>query len=437
MVSYLRIPPMPQFSHLHVHTQFSLLDGAASISKMVKKAKADGQPAIAITDHGNMFGVFRHVAEAVKAGVKPIIGCEFYMVEDRHRKTFTKDDKDRRVHQLLLAKTEEGYRNLCMLCSLGFQEGFYSKYPRIDKTLLAQYKEGLIATTCCIGASVPQLILDKGEAEAEAEFKWWLDLFGDDYYVELQRHKMEEQDTVNAVLVRFAKKYGVPIICSNDSHYVEREDYNAHDILLCVNTNSLKSDPIWKEEGTAPKGHRFGFPNDEFYFKSTAEMGQVFADLPEALENTQQIVDKCYTPKLEREIMLPHFPLPEGFTNADDYLAALTESGARHRYGDAYEEDIQERMRFELSVIKKMGFAGYFLIVADFIKAGRDLGVAIGPGRGSAAGSAGGVLPSEITDIDPHAEYSLLFERFLNPERVSMPDIDIDFCMNRGVPEGD
>jgi DNA polymerase III subunit alpha len=222
---------MPDFSHLHVHTQYSLLDGAADIKKLFKKASKDGMKALAITDHGNMFGAFKFVAEAGKHGVKPIVGCEFYVVDDRHKRQFTKDDKDVRYHQLLLAKNATGYKNLVKLCSLGYIEGLYGKYPRIDKELIEKYHEGLIATTCCIGAMVPKTILRKGEAEAEQEFKWWLDLFGEDYYIELQRHKMQDQEKVNQVLLGFAKKYNVKVIASNDSHYVDREDSNAHDIL--------------------------------------------------------------------------------------------------------------------------------------------------------------------------------------------------------------
>jgi DNA polymerase-3 subunit alpha len=228
-----------KFSHLHVHTQFSLLDGAAPISSLYKKAIDDGMPALAISDHGNMFGVFEFVSQAYKnvdengkPKVKPIVGCEFYITLDRNRKSFSKEEKDPRFHQILLAKNEIGYRNLVKLTSLGYIEGLYSKYPRIDKELVLQYHEGLIATTCCLGAMVPQAIMKKSEAEAETEFKWWLDLFGDDYYVEFQRHGLAEQDKVNQVLIKFAKKHNVKIIASNDSHYVDQSDFNAHDILL-------------------------------------------------------------------------------------------------------------------------------------------------------------------------------------------------------------
>jgi len=424
---------MPDFSHLHVHTQFSLLDGAADISKLYKKAAADGMKALAITDHGNMFGVFKFVAEAGKHNVKPIVGCEFYVVADRHIKQFTKEKKDVRCHQLLLAKNAEGYRNLVKLCSLGYMEGLYSKWPRIDKELIVKYHKGLIATTCCIGASVPQAILKEGEERAEEEFKWWLDLFGEDYYIELQRHDIPEQNIVNEVLLKFAKKHNVKVICSNDSHYVDQQDANAHDILLCVNTGDMQSTPIATDE-EGGKGYRFGFPNDQFYFKTQAEMGKLFHDLPESLDNTNEIVDKVEVLKLKRDIMLPNFVIPEEFKihntpdadtlNQWEYLKHLTFIGAKERYKDISPE-AEERINFELFTIRTMGFAGYFLIVADFIKEGRNMGVFIGPGRGSAAGSVVAYCTG-ITNIDP-LKYNLLFERFLNPDRKSMPDIDTDF----------
>lgn len=415
---------MPTFSHLHCHTQYSLLDGAANISEMMKKAQEDGMPAVALTDHGNMFGAFKFVAEASKYNVKPIVGCEFYLVYDRHKKQFSKEDKDNRFHQLFLAKDENGYKNLSKLCSLGYMEGMYSKWPRIDKTLVEKYHEGLIATTCCIGAEVPQAILNDGEEKAEELFKWWLNIFGEDYYVELQRHNMKEQEKVNAVLLKFAKKYNVKIIASNDSHYVDQDDYNAHDILLCVNTGEFQSKPVWKGDGFGGKDYRFGFPNDQFYFKTQKEMAKLFHDLPQALDNTNEIVDKINTPQLKRDILLPNFPLPPEFPDSDAYLRHLTFEGARERYKELTPE-IEERLNHELNIIKTMGFAGYFLITSDLINAGKGLGVMIGPGRGSAAGSVVAYCTG-ITNIDP-IKYNLLFERFLNPERVSMPDIDTDF----------
>jgi DNA polymerase-3 subunit alpha len=417
---------MPIFNHLHCHTQFSLLDGAASIKGMIQKACNDGMGAVALTDHGNMFGAFKFVAEANRYNVKPIIGCEFYVVEDRHKKSFSKENRDIRYHQLLLAKNEQGYKNLMKLCSIGYTEGMYSKWPRIDKELILKYHEGLIATTCCIGAIVPQTILFKTEAEAEEEFKWWLDIFGKDYYIELQRHNLENidnsgksQEDVNQLLLKWSTKYQVNAIATNDSHYVEKDDAEAHDILLCVNTGDLKSTPIG--DG---KGYRFGFPNDEFYFKTQAEMGQLFKDVPQALDYTNEIADKCFTPSLKRDILLPNFPIPTGYRDADDYLRHLSFEGAKKRYSE-FTKDIEERISHELNIIKTMGFAGYFLITADMINAGRELGVMIGPGRGSAAGSVVAYCIG-ITNIDP-IKYNLLFERFLNPERISMPDIDTDF----------
>src|SRR5687768_428393 len=441
-----------KFSHLHVHTQFSLLDGAASIQKLYQKAIADKMPALAITDHGNMFGVFEFVAEAYKhkdengqLKVKPVVGCEFYITYDRHRKTFTKEEKDPRHHQILLAKNEKGYKNLVKLTSLGFIEGMYSKYPRIDKELIQKYHEGLIATTCCLGALVPQTILKKGLEAAEKEFKWWLDLFGEDYYVELQRHGIPEQDKVNEALVNFAVKYKVKIIASNDSHYVDQSDFTAHDILLCINTGEKLATPASREftdDDVIVRDKRFAFPNDQFYFKNTREMEKVFSDLPHAIDNTNEITDKISVLDLKKDILLPAFPIPKEFEihskvetigkytvtpealNQWEYLKHITYEGANKRYSEITEE-LRERIEFELFTIKTMGFAGYFLIVSDFIRAGRDIGVYVGPGRGSAAGSVVAYCIG-ITNIDP-IKYKLLFERFLNPDRKSMPDIDTDF----------
>jgi DNA polymerase-3 subunit alpha len=432
---------MPKFSHLHVHTQFSLLDGAASIQSLYKKSVREGMPALAITDHGNMFGAFEFVAEAYKhknddgsLKVKPIVGCEFYVVADRHRKIFTKEQRDQRYHQVLLAKNAVGYQNLIKLTSLGYIEGMYSKYPRIDKELIAQYHEGLIATTCCIGAHVPQAILKDGEEKAENEFKWWLDIFGEDFFIELQRHNMKEQELINQTLVKFAKKYNVPVIATNDSHYTDRDDYNAHDILLCINTGEKKSTPGYDDyvnDDVNTKDRRFKFPNDQFYFKGKDEMEKLFHDIPEAIDNTNIIVDRVEILNLKKDILLPAFPVPKEFAihndsnlNQWELLKHLTYLGAKNRYSEITPA-VEERLAFELHTIKTMGFAGYFLIVSDFIKAGRELGVFVGPGRGSAAGSVVAYCIG-ITNIDP-MKYNLLFERFLNPDRKSMPDIDTDF----------
>ena len=432
---------MSSFSHLHVHTQFSLLDGAASIKSLYKKAIDDSMPAVAITDHGNMFGAFEFVAEAFKhrnddgsLKVKPIIGCEFYVVADRTRKSFTKDQKDNRYHQVLLAKNAKGYQNLIKLTSLGYIEGLYSKYPRIDKQLIEKYHEGLIATTCCIGAHVPQAILKEGEAAAETEFKWWLDMFGEDFFIELQRHNLKEQETINNTLIRFSKKYNVPVIATNDSHYTDQEDFNAHDILLCINTGEKKSTPGYDDfvnDDVNLRDRRFKFPNDQFYFKSQREMSELFSDIPAAIDNTGMIVDRVEVLNLKKDILLPAFTVPVEFQihvdanlNQWEYLKHLSYEGARNRYNELTPE-IEERIEFELFTVKTMGFAGYFLIVSDFIRAGRELGVYVGPGRGSAAGSVVAYCIG-ITNIDP-IKYNLLFERFLNPDRKSMPDIDTDF----------
>jgi DNA polymerase-3 subunit alpha len=441
---------MCKFSHLHVHTQYSLLDGAASIESLYKKAAKDEMPALAITDHGNMFGVFDFVNQAWKNTrvigkdekgkditeplVKPIVGCEFYVVENRHIRTFSKEQKDERYHQVLLAKNKTGYANLVKLTSLGYIEGMYSKYPRIDKELIEKYREGLIATTCCIGAYVPQTILHDGEEAAEKEFKWWLDMFGEDYYIEIQRHNIKEQLVINDMLLKFSKKYNVPVIATNDSHYTDREDYNAHDILLCINTGEKQATPGYDDmtnDDLHIKERRFKFPNDQFYFKTSEEMKTLFSDIPQAIDNTNSIVDKIEVLNLKKDILLPNFPIPAAFKVHEDdtlnqweYLKHLTYEGAKQRYGEI-EETTRERIDFELFTIKTMGFAGYFLIVSDFIKAGREMNVFVGPGRGSAAGSVVAYCIG-ITNIDP-IKYNLLFERFLNPDRKSMPDIDTDF----------
>lgn len=457
---------MPEFVHLHCHTQYSLLDGAADIDAYMQKAQADNMKALAITDHGNMFGVFKFYDSAKRHGITPIIGCEFYVVEDRSIQEFKNGKKDKRYHQLMLAKNPEGYKNLSKLCSLGFMEGLYGKFPRIDKELIRKYKDGIIATTCCVAAEVPQTLLNKGPEEAEKVFLEWLDIFGEDYYVELQRHNIRgiDQEKVNRFVLDMAKKHNVPVICTNDSHYVEQDDWLAHDILLCVNTGDFQSTPVGDGKGDHIEGiralvdgnwmyespsklrqqfagnpevqkilsalevnrnrPRFGFENDQFYFKTTAEMAEVFNDIPEALDNTMQILDKIEPPELKRDILLPNYSLPGEFTSQDEYLKHLTFERARQKYGELTAE-LNERLEYELKVIRDMGFSGYFLIVQDFVEAARHRGVRVGPGRGSAAGSAIAYVLG-ITNIDP-IKYNLLFERFLNPERVSMPDIDIDF----------
>ncbi|MCH8566840.1 MAG: DNA polymerase III subunit alpha [Balneolales bacterium] len=406
---------MNKFSHLHCHTQFSMLDGAASIKDLVKKAKKYDMPGIAITDHGNMFGVPHFVSQAKDAGVKPVIGSEFYLtpteMSDRSDKT--------RYHQVLLAKNMTGYKNLVRLCSIGYVDGLYYK-PRIDKQILQQHVEGLIASTCCIASEVNQTILRKGEEEARKVFEWYLNLFGEDYYIEIQRHGLRDQETCNQVLLKWAKEYNVKVIATNDSHYVDREDSEAHDILLALQTNADLNDP-----------NRFRFTDDynnlnpEFYLKTPDEMLELFNDVPESIDNTAEIVDKVEDIKLSSELLLPLYKVPEGFKDMDDYLRHKTYEGARQKYGDELSSVVTERIDMELSIIKKMGFAGYFLIVESFTTEARNRGVYVGPGRGSAAGSIVAYCIG-IINIDP-LKYDLLFERFLNPERVSPPDIDIDF----------
>lgn len=398
---------MRPFCHLHCHTQYSLLDGAAQVRNLVDKAQRLGMNALAITDHGNMFGVPHFVAAANKAGIKPIIGCEFYIATDMHNR------KDKvRYHQVLLAKNETGYKNLSTLCSMGFLEGYYYK-PRVDKRLIKQHAEGLVATTCCLAGEVAQVILRKGEAEAEEHFLEWLDIFGGDYYIELQRHGIKAQDQCNEVLLKWAKKHQVKVIATNDVHYVDQQDSTAQDILLCLQTGKDYADP-----------NRMRFSNDQFFLKSPQEMAVLFVDVPEALENTQEIAEKIQLISLERDILLPLFHVPEGFGTQGAYLKHLALTGAKQRYG-TLTAALEERINYELAVIQEMGFPGYFLIVQDFINAARKLGVVVGPGRGSVAGSVVAYCIG-ITNIDP-IHYNLLFERFLNPERVSMPDIDIDF----------
>ncbi len=414
---------MPQYCHLHNHTQFSLLDGASDIPGLMKKAVEDGQQAIALTDHGNMFGAFKFVSEARKAGIKPIVGCEFYLVDDRFRKSFSRKlgEKDKRYHQLMLAKNAVGYQNLTKLCSLGFVDGLYSDFPRIDRTLIEKYNEGLIATSCCLGAEIPQLILQGKIEEAEKSLKWWLDIFNEDYYIELQRHKGLEnidqlgvsQEDINQVLLGFAKKYNVKTIATNDSHYIDEVDADNHDTLLCINTGKKKVDV-----------NRFKFASNDFYFKTQSEMNQLFLDVPTAIDNTMEIADKIELLDLSNEVALPKFPLPDKFKSQIEYLRYLTFEGAKKRYSEITPE-IKERLNFELKVVDQSGYPGYFLIVQDITNQARRMNVAVGPGRGSAAGSAVAYC-LWITNIDP-IEYNLLFERFLNPERISMPDIDMDF----------
>ncbi len=417
------------FSHLHVHTQYSVLQATSEIPAIVARAKALGMSAIAMTDHGNMMGAFHFVKEAMGKELKPILGCEFNLCRNRKNK----EVKDDGYQSVLIAKNKAGYHNLAKLASYANIEGFYY-VPRIDKELLIQYKANLIATTGGLWGEIPYLILNVGETQAEEAFLWWKEMFGDDFYVELNRHGIPEEEKVNEVLLEFAHKYKVKYFAANNTYYNDKGDAKAHDILLCVKDGELVEKPK-KYIGKRGREFRYGFPNDEFYLKSPEEMKMLFADLPEAIHCTQEIVEKCEAYKLAREVLLPKFDIPEEFKHPEDdvdggkrgenaYLRYLTYEGAKKRYKEITPQ-IQERLDFELATIEKTGYPGYFLIVQDFTRAARDMGVSVGPGRGSAAGSAVAYCVA-ITNVDP-IEYDLLFERFLNPDRVSLPDIDIDF----------
>ena len=417
---------MNNFVHLHVHTHYSTLDGAAKIPALIDKAISDGMTAMAITDHGNMFGVkeFFNYAKTVSYNTdkpfKPIIGCEVYVSPTTRFEK--KGREDRGNHLILLAKNKTGYHNLVKLVSLGYIEGFYSK-PRIDKEILAQYREGLIVSSACVAGEIPRHIADGNIAAAEEAIKWFKEHFADDFYIELQRHKtnkpgaatdvFEHQSDINPVLTELAKKHDVKCIATNDVHFVNENEAQAHDRLLCISTQADLNDV-----------KRLRYTQQE-WFKTRAEMQKIFSDLPETLENTNEIAEKVEFYDINSAPVMPDFPLPEGFEDSNTYLRHLTYLGAEKRYGNNLDEKISERIDFELETIKKMGYPGYFLIVQDVISAARVMGVAVGPGRGSAAGSAVAYC-LRITDIDP-IKYDLLFERFLNPDRISMPDIDIDF----------
>lgn len=421
------------FTHLHVHSQYSVLQATSEIPSMVARAKTLGMHAIAMTDHGNMMGAFNFVKEALEKEIKPILGCEYNLARDRKNKA----NKDDGYQTVLLAKNKAGYHNLAKLSSYANIEGFYY-LPRIDKELLVEYKSDLIATTGGLWGEIPYLILNVGETQAEEAFVWWLEQFGADFYVELNRHGVPEEEKVNEVLVELSKKYGVKYFAANNTYYNDKPDAKAHDILLCVKDGEKIEGPEKKPIkyiGKRGREFRFGFPNDEFYIKSPEEMKKLFSDLPEAIICTQEIVDKIESYKLTREVLLPAFDIPEKFIHLEDktdggkrgenaYLRYLTFEGAKKRYPNMTSE-IQERLDFELKTIENTGYPGYFLIVQDFTRAAREMGVSVGPGRGSAAGSAVAYC-TNITNVDPIA-YDLLFERFLNPDRVSLPDIDIDF----------
>ena len=406
------------FVHLHLHTEFSLLDGACRIKKLVERVKDLGQEAVAITDHGVMYGVIDFYRACKAAGIKPIIGCEVY-VAPRGRTRFQKvhefDAESR--HLVLLCRNEEGYRNLSYMVSQAFLEGFYIK-PRIDMDLLREHCGGLIACSACLGGELPKLLLAGEYDQAKAVALEMRELFGEDgYYLELQDHGIAAQQQVNAGLMRLHEETGIPLIATNDAHYLRREDAETQDILMCIQMGKTLDDP-----------GRMKFETQEFYVKSEEEMAALFPNCPEALENTAKIAELCNVEFEFGKYHLPHFQLPEGYTDGDAYFEKLCMDGFARRYPDGPEEYLKQ-LRYEMAMIRKMGFVDYFLIVSDFIAFAKGNGIPVGPGRGSAAGSMVSYCLN-ITDVEP-MKYSLYFERFLNPERVSMPDIDIDFCIRR------
>ncbi|MSY34731.1 MAG: DNA polymerase III subunit alpha, partial [Actinobacteria bacterium] len=414
------------FTHLHLHTEFSMLDGAARVGDVVAAAAADGQPAVGITDHGNMYGVLDFYKAAKEVGVKPIIGSELYQAYDHRTERPTRrgrmDDSGGEAeggrkayyHLTALAESSVGYKNLIQLSSRAFLEGYYMK-PKVDWELLEEHHEGLIVTSGCLGGQVLQALMNGDERGALEKAARLQDIFGrDNFFVEIQDHGIPEQKTTNPQLLEIARAIKAPLVATNDSHYVHQHDAVSHDALLCVQTGSLMSDP-----------DRFKFHGDQHYLKSAAEMRWLFDEVPEACDNTLWIAERCNVEIEFGNPQLPNFPLPEGFTDGAEYLRHLTFEGAKQRWGETVPDHIVERLVYELQVIADMGFSSYFLIVWDLIKHARDNNIRVGPGRGSAAGCAV-AYTLRITDLDP-IEYDLLFERFLNPSRSSMPDIDMDF----------
>lgn len=408
---------MTDFVHLHVHTDYSLLDGAASVKKLVTRAKELGQPALAITDHGNMFGVINFVEACKAAEIKPIVGCEFYVAPHSRKEKAVDENGRRYYHLILLAKNETGYRNLMHLSSLSYLEGMYYK-PRIDTELLEKYHEGIICLTACLAGQLPVLLLAGKYDEAEQFLRTYIDIFGyDNLYLELQDHGIKEQKQVAPLIAEMARKLGLPLVVTNDIHYCLQEDYIAQDVLMCIGMKKLRSDE-----------NRMKFEGSEFFLKSADQMATLFPDYPEAMINTLRIAERCNVSIPEPGPLLPIYQIPENFAKKEDYIDYLVYEGLKDRYSEVTEKH-KERVEYELGIIKKMDFVGYFLIVWDFINWAKAHDIPVGPGRGSGAGSLV-AYAMHITDIDPF-KYNLLFERFLNPERITMPDFDVDFCFER------
>jgi len=398
------------FVHLHVHTEYSLLDGCLRIENMLDRCKELGMKAVAVTDHGNMFAAYHFYLAAKDRGIKAILGCEFYMCKD----LYNKQGKTDMFHLVLLAKDDDGYHSLCKLNSVAFVDGYYYK-PRIDMKLLRQYSKGLVCLSACLAGELQQLLLEHRFEEAEKCVLEFKELFGDDYYIELQDHFLPEQKYVNPLLVQLARKHNVKLVATNDVHYLERKHAEAQDVLMCVQMGKFMDDP-----------NRLKFPNDEFYFKTGEEMAALFPDYPEAISNTLEIAEKCNANMVKKKL-LPNYVPPDGLTPYE-YLKKLMNEGLEKKY-KVITPEIRERADYELSVVDRMGFVEYFLIVWDFIHYSESIGIPVGPGRGSGAGSIIAYAIG-ITKIEP-LRFALFFERFLNPERVSMPDFDIDFCVDR------
>ena len=406
---------MSDFVHLHIHSEFSLLDGANRIKDLPVRAKELGMKAMAITDHGVMYGVIDFYKACKKEGIKPIIGCEVYVAS---RTRFDKEPQDKRYyHLILLAKNNKGYQNLSKLVSLGFTEGYYYK-PRIDLEILEKYHEGIICLSGCLAGSVSQAILNGNIEEAENVAKWHKNVFGEDYYLEIQNNGVKEQVMVNQKLIQIARRLDIPIVATNDAHYLKKEDAYNHEVLLCIQTGKRITDE-----------DRMRFETDELYVKSPEEMSEYFKNFPDAIENTVKIAEKCNVEFEFGHTILPNYDVPEEYATHYDYFKKLCDDGIKNRYGENPSQEILDRSEYELKIISQMGYVDYYLIVWDYINYAKSVGIPVGPGRGSGAGS---ILAYAIgiTDIDP-MKYNLLFERFLNPERISMPDFDVDFCYER------
>ena len=405
------------FTHLHVHTEYSLLDGSSKIKELLPRAKELGMDSLAITDHGVMYGVIDFYKKAKEVGIKPILGCEVYVAPGSRFDREQSKGEDRYYHLVLLAENNQGYQNLMKIVTRGFTEGYYYR-PRVDYEILEQYHEGIIALSACLAGEIPNKILKEDFEGARAAARRMNELFGPgNFFLELQDHGIRQQTQVNSTVMRLSKELDIPLVVTNDVHYINEDDAIPHDLLLCIQTGKLVSDT-----------DRMRYEGGQFFLKSEEEMQRLFPYAREALENTHKIAERCNVEIVFGEQKVPKFDVPEGY-DAYSYLQKLCEEGLEKRYGSPAPQDLKERLEYELDTIKNMGYVDYFLIVWDFIRFAKSQGIAVGPGRGSAAGSIVSYC-LEITNIDP-IRYQLIFERFLNPERVSMPDIDIDFCYER------